>query len=52
MIDQMYTECKLMCMMGKYEVESCKNLIQGFRGTLERWWEVESSPFVIDKMEA
>ena len=51
MIDQIYTEYKLMCMRGKSEVESCKTLIQCFTGTLERWWEVESSPALIQKME-
>lgn len=48
----MYTEYKLMCMRGKSEVESCKTLIQCFTGTLQRWWEVESSPALIDKIEA
>ena len=47
----MITEYKLMRVGGKSEVESCKTLIQCFTGTLARWWELESSPAMIDKME-
>ena len=51
MLDQMITEYKLMCVAGKTEVESCKTLIQCFTGTLARWWELEYSPTMIEKME-
>ena len=51
MLDQMITEYKLMCVAGKSEVEACKTLIQCFTGTLARWWELESSPAMLDKLE-
>ena len=41
-----------MCMSRNSEVESCKTLIQCFTDTLQRWWEAEFSPTLIDKMEA
>ena len=40
-----------MCIDGKTEVEACKTLIPCFTGTLARWWELESSPTLIEKME-
>ena len=52
MIDIMYTEYKLMCLRGKSEVDACKTIIQCFTGTLLRWWEAESSPKLIETMEA
>lgn len=51
MIDMMFTEYKLMCLRGKNEVEACKTIIQCFTGTLLPWWETESSPTLLDKME-
>ena len=51
MLDQMLIEYRLMCVAGKTVVESCKNLMQCFTGTLARWWELESSPAMIEKME-
>lgn len=41
-----------MCMKDKTEVEACKSIIQCFNGTLNKWWEVISSPIMIAKMEA
>lgn len=35
-----------MCMRGNFEVESCKTLIQCFKDTLQRWWELEFSNMV------
>ena len=46
-----FTEYKLMCLKGKNEVEACKTIIQCFTGTLLRWWETETSPALIAKME-
>jgi hypothetical protein len=43
---------KIMCMKGKGEVEACKSLIQCFTGSLSKWWEITSSPMMIQKMEA
>jgi hypothetical protein len=43
---------KIMCMKGKGEVEACKSLIQCFTGSLSKWWEITSSPLMIQKMEA
>jgi hypothetical protein len=37
---------------GKGEVEACKSLIQCFTGSLSKWWEITSSPMMIQKMEA
>jgi len=51
MIDMMFTEYKLMCLRGKNEIEACKTLIQCFTGTLLRWWETETSPALMTKME-
>jgi hypothetical protein len=41
-----------MCMKGKSETKAFKFLIQCFRGTLSKWWEVISPPIMITKMEA
>jgi len=41
-----------MCMRRKSEIESCKTLIQCFTGTKKSWWEVDSSPKLLAKMEA
>ena len=51
MIDMMYTEYKLMCLKGKSDIDACRTIIQGFTGTLLRWWETESSPKLITTME-
>lgn len=51
MIDIMFTKYKLMCIKGKNEIEACKSVIQCFTGTLLRWWETESSPTFVIKME-
>lgn len=40
-----------MCLRGKSEIEACKTIIQCFTGRLLRWWENESSPALIAKME-
>ena len=50
-LDQMIVEYKLMCVEGKNEVEACKTIIACFTGTLARWWELESSPVMLTKME-
>lgn len=52
LIDMMFIEYKLMCLRGKSEIEACKTIIQCFTGTLLRWWEIESSPNFLAKMEA
>lgn len=52
MIDMMYTEYKLMCLRGKSEIDACRTIIQCFTRTLLRWWETESSPKLIETMEA
>jgi hypothetical protein len=39
-------------MKGKTKVEACKTIIQCFTGTLTKWWEVISSPLMIQKMES
>lgn len=51
MIDMMFTKYKLMCLRGKNKVEACKTIIQCFTGTVLRWWETQSSPDLLDKME-
>jgi hypothetical protein len=51
-IDRMLVAYKIMCMKGKGEVESCKSLIQCFTGSLSKWWEITSSPMMIQKMES
>lgn len=51
MIDMMYTKYKLMCLRGKSEIDACRTIIQCFTRTLLRWWETESSPDLIKKME-
>lgn len=48
----MFIEYKLMCLRGKSEIEACKTIIQCFTGMLLRWWETESSPKLLAKMEA
>lgn len=50
-IDQVYTEYKLICMRKKSEIESYKTLIKCFTDTLQRWWEVKYSPKLLAKME-
>ena len=50
-LDRMYVSYRIMCMKGKHEIEACKCLIQCFTGTLAKWWEIESSPALVDKME-
>jgi hypothetical protein len=50
-IDRMYVSYKVMCMKGKNEIEVCKSIIQCFTGTLAKWWEIESSPALVEKME-
>lgn len=40
-----------MCLRGKSEIEAYKAIIQCFIGTLLRWWETESSPKLLAKME-
>jgi hypothetical protein len=39
-------------MKGKFEIEACKSLIQCFTINLSKWWEINSSPIMIAKMEA
>lgn len=51
MVEKMYVSYKIMCMKGKPEVEACKSIIQCFMGTLAKWWETESSPALLEKME-
>ena len=51
LLDMMFTEYKLMCLMGKSEIEACKTINQCFTSTLLRWWETETSPTLIEKME-
>ena len=41
----------VMWMKGKHEIESCKSIIQYFIGTLAKWWEIESTPTLVEKME-
>ena len=50
-LDRMYVSYKIMCMKGKGEIEACKCLIQCFTGTLTKWWEIELSPALLEKME-
>ena len=50
-LDQMIVEYRMMCVEGKTKVQACKTLIACFTGTLARWWELESSPAMITKME-
>ena len=50
-LDRMYVSYRIMCMKGKGEIEACKCLIQCFTGTLAKWWEIESSPALVEKME-
>ena len=50
-LDRMYVSYRIMCMKGKGEIEACKCLIQCFIGTLAKWWEIESSPALVEKME-
>ena len=40
-----------MCADGKSEIEACKTIMQCFTGTLARWWELKSSPALIERME-
>ena len=41
-----------MCLRGKSKVEACKTLIQFFTRILAKWWEIESPPAFIKKMES
>lgn len=50
-IDIMCVFYRVMCMKGKSEIEACKSIIQCFTGTLAKWWEIESSPALVEKME-
>jgi hypothetical protein len=50
-IDIMYVSYKIMCMKGKSKIDACKSIIQCFTGTLSNWWEIQSSPALLDKME-
>lgn len=50
MIDQMFTEYKVMCISSKIELEVYNTLIQCFTGTLKRWWEIEFSQTLVYKM--
>lgn len=47
----MFTEYKLMCLRGKSEIDVCRTIIQCFTRTLLKWWEIESSPKLLAKME-
>ena len=50
-IDKMYVSYRVMCMKGKNEIEAYKSIIQCFTRTLAKWWEIESSPALVEKME-
>ena len=50
-LDRMYVSYRIMCMKGKGEIEAWKSIIQCFTGTLAKWWEIESSSALVEKME-
>ena len=37
-------------MKGKGKIEACKSIIQCFTRTLAKWWEIESSSTLFEKM--